>query len=132
LPAPALRNHHALEANTLSSFLISFKLTVWWLELTVVPFDKLRREMASKEVQGVAKSGMDPTIKPHISELPFTWANWHKHINWLNTNTVIVLPLIGVIASFYTPLLQETFFAAIVYYFITGLGITAGARPLLL
>jgi len=83
--------------------------------------------MASKDVQEVTKGGIDPTIKPHISELPFTWANWHKHINWLNTNTVVVLPFIGVIASFYTPLQQETFFAAVVYYFITGLGITAGA-----
>jgi hypothetical protein len=83
--------------------------------------------MPSKDVQGVTKGGIDPIIKPHISELPFTWTNWYKHINWLNTNTVIVLPLIGVIASFYTPLRQDTLFAAIVYYFITGLGITAGA-----
>jgi stearoyl-CoA desaturase (Delta-9 desaturase) len=83
--------------------------------------------MASKDMPCVTKSGIDPMIKPHISELPFTWANWHKHINWLNTNTVIVLPIIGVTAAFYTPLLQETFFAAVVYYFITGLGITAGA-----
>jgi len=84
--------------------------------------------MAMKDVQGVIKGGIDPIIiKPHISEMPFTWANWHKHINWLNTNTVIVLPTIGVIAAFYTPLQQETFFAAIAYYFITGLGITAGA-----
>jgi hypothetical protein len=83
--------------------------------------------MAMKDVQGVAKGGIDPIIKPHISELPFTWANWHKHINWLNTNTVIVLPTIGVIAASHTPLQQETFFAAVAYYFITGLGITAGA-----
>jgi hypothetical protein len=83
--------------------------------------------MAMKDVQGVTKGGIDLIIKPHISELPFTWANWHKHINWLNTNTVIVLPIIGIIAAFYTPLQQETFFAAIAYYFITGLGITAGA-----
>jgi hypothetical protein len=82
--------------------------------------------MASNDVQGVTKGGIDPIIKPHISELPFTWANWHKHINWLNTNTVIVLPIIGIIGAIYTPLLQETFFAAVVYYFITGLGITAG------
>jgi stearoyl-CoA desaturase (Delta-9 desaturase) len=85
------------------------------------------KKMALKNVQAVKKGGIDPTTKPHISELPFTFTNWHKHINWLNTNTVIVLPIIGLIASFYTPLRRETLFAAIAYYFITGLGITAGA-----
>jgi fatty-acid desaturase len=84
--------------------------------------------MATKDTQDVTKGGTNPIVKPHISELPFTWTNWHKHINWLNTNTVIVLPIIGVIAAFYTPLRQETFFAAVVYYFITGLGITAGVN----
>ncbi len=82
--------------------------------------------MATKDVQAVTKGGIDPAMKPHISELPFTLTNWHKHINWLNTNTVIVLPIIGVVAAFYTPLQQRTFFAAVLYYFITGLGITAG------
>jgi stearoyl-CoA desaturase (delta-9 desaturase) len=87
--------------------------------------------MASKNAHAVRKGGIDPANKPHISERPLTWTNWYKHINWLNTNTVIVLPIIGAIASFYTPLRRETFFAAIAYYFITGLGITAGASFLL-
>jgi len=86
--------------------------------------------MASGDVQAARKDGINPTAKLHISELPFTWTNWYKHINWLNTNTVITLPIIGLIASFYTPLREETFFAAVAYYFITGLGITAGASLL--
>ncbi len=83
--------------------------------------------MAANDAQAVPAAGTHPIVKPHISELPLTWANWPKHINWLNTNTVIVLPAVGVVAAFYTPLQQETFFAAVAYYFITGLGITAGA-----
>jgi hypothetical protein len=31
--------------------------------------------MATKDVQRVTNGGIDLIVKPHISELPFTWAN---------------------------------------------------------
>ncbi len=64
--------------------------------------------------------------EPHISELPITWGNWYKHVNWLNTLFVILIPLFGLIGAYFVPLHPYTALFAIIYYFNTGLGITAG------
>lgn len=63
---------------------------------------------------------------PHISELPFTWQNWHQHINWLNTYFVVLVPLMGFIGAYYTPLRLYTAIFSVFYYAVTGIGITAG------
>jgi stearoyl-CoA desaturase (Delta-9 desaturase) len=65
--------------------------------------------------------------RQHISDKPFTLANWYEHINWLNTTVTVIIPIIGLIAAYFTPLHRATLVCAIAYYFITGLGITAGA-----
>jgi stearoyl-CoA desaturase (delta-9 desaturase) len=67
----------------------------------------------------------DPT-KPHITETPMTAANWYKHINWLNVTLIIGVPLYGMIMAYWTPLYWKTAVWAFMYYFMTGLGITAG------
>jgi len=64
--------------------------------------------------------------KPHISELPMTMRNWHKHINWLNTTFILLIPMCGMVASHWVPLRLATLLFAFTYYFNTGLGITAG------
>ena len=64
--------------------------------------------------------------KPHITEMPLTRANWYHHVNWLNVFFIIIIPLYGCIAAWWTPLRWETAIWAVVYYFMTGLGITAG------
>ncbi len=64
--------------------------------------------------------------KTHISELPVTWKNWYKHINWLNTTFILLIHFAGMIAAYWVPLHFKTLIFAIVYYFNTGLGITAG------
>ncbi|CEJ88180.1 Putative Acyl-CoA desaturase 1 [[Torrubiella] hemipterigena] len=71
----------------------------------------------------------DPT-KVHISELPMTWSNWYKQVNWLNTTFVVFLPISGFIAAYFVPLQLYTAIFAVVYYFNTGLGITAGYHRL--
>lgn len=68
--------------------------------------------------------------KPHISEQPMTLKNWYKHINWLSTTLIIFLPLMGVIASYFVPLQLNTALFAVLYYFFSGLGITAGYHRL--
>lgn len=65
---------------------------------------------------------------PHISELPMTWQNWHRHLNWLNVFFVIIIPILGLRAALWTPLHPYTAVFAAVYYFNTALGITAGMR----
>ncbi|KAI2636976.1 acyl-CoA desaturase 1 [Hypomontagnella submonticulosa] len=68
--------------------------------------------------------------KPHITEFPITWDNWYKHVNWLNTTFIIFVPLMGLIAAYWTPLHPKTAIFAVIYYFNSGLGITAGYHRL--
>jgi stearoyl-CoA desaturase (Delta-9 desaturase) len=85
----------------------------------------------------MASTAVDPTVvkrtpspkpesqnrpKPHITDLPITWDNWYKHVNWLNVYFIGAIPLIGCIAAIYTPLRIETAIWSVVYYFATGLG----------
>jgi stearoyl-CoA desaturase (delta-9 desaturase) len=64
--------------------------------------------------------------KMHISEQPVTFSNWYRHIDWVNVVFVAVIPFFGLIAALSTPLVWKTGIWALVYYFLTGLGITAG------
>lgn len=64
--------------------------------------------------------------KPHITEQPMTWTNWYQHLDWLSIFFIIVVPLMGFVAAFNVPLRLYTALFAVVYYFNTGLGITAG------
>jgi stearoyl-CoA desaturase (delta-9 desaturase) len=66
------------------------------------------------------------TKQPHITDQPMTWSNWHKHIAWVNVTFVALIPLFGLIMTYSTPLLWKTAVWALIYYFMTGLGITAG------
>lgn len=68
--------------------------------------------------------------KLHISEQPITLCNWHRHVNWINTALILIIPVFGCIAAFYTHLRLSTAVWAIIYYFWTGLGITAGYHRL--
>lgn len=62
----------------------------------------------------------------HISEQPFTLQNWHKHINWINSTIVVIIPVIGFLLAPFTHLYWKTAVLALLYYVYTGLGITAG------
>lgn len=55
-----------------------------------------------------------------------TKKNWYKHVNWLNVFLIVGIPLLGCIQAFWTPLYWQTAVWAVAYYFMTGLGITAG------
>lgn len=68
--------------------------------------------------------------KLHISEKPVTFGNWYQHINWINTTLILIVPVGGIVAAFYTQLKTATAAWAILYYFWTGLGITAGYHRL--
>jgi hypothetical protein len=86
---------------------------------------------ASQPPSGMAKPS-DPTRKkydpkkPHITEEPITRSNWYKHVNWLNVTLIVGVPIYGLIAAYWTPLQLKTAIWAVAYYFMTGLGITAG------
>jgi len=64
--------------------------------------------------------------KSHITDQPMTKKNWYKYVNWLNVTLIVGIPLMGCIAAFWTPVYLKTALFTVVYYFATGLGITAG------
>jgi len=64
--------------------------------------------------------------KWNIRDDPITWSNWYKHINWLHTPLLIAIPVLSIYGLFTTSLTKYTAIWAVVYYFVTGLGITAG------
>jgi len=68
--------------------------------------------------------------KPHIQDTPMTWSTWWKHVDWLNVYFIIVIPMMGCYWAWYTPLQTKTAIWSIVYYFNTGIGITAGYHRL--
>ncbi|RIB22526.1 omega9 fatty acid desaturase [Gigaspora rosea] len=68
--------------------------------------------------------------KWHIRDDPITWQNWYKHLNWLHTSILLSTPFIALYGFFTTEIQLKTLIWAIVYYFITGLGITAGYHRL--
>lgn len=76
------------------------------------------------------ETGKDGKPKKHISEQPFTLTNWHQHINWINTTIIILIPLAGLLCVPFVPLVPKTAVFAFVYYFFSGLGITAGYHRL--
>jgi hypothetical protein len=73
-----------------------------------------------------SKPSMFPSKKIHIADQPMTLSNWHQHISWINVIFVAGIPLFGIIMAYSTPLLLKTALWALFYYFLTGLGITAG------
>lgn len=66
------------------------------------------------------------TKKVHIADTKMTLKNWYKHVDWLNVYFIIGIPLYGCIQSLWVPLQLKTAVWAVLYYFYTGLGITAG------
>jgi stearoyl-CoA desaturase (delta-9 desaturase) len=53
-----------------------------------------------------------------------------KQLNWVNVTILFGLPIISLVGLFSTPLRWQTALLAFVYYFFTGLGITAGYHRL--
>ncbi|CAN6619694.1 acyl-CoA desaturase 1 [Trichomonascus vanleenenianus] len=72
------------------------------------------------------KCETDEKTKVHISNQPLTWSNWHKKVNWLNTTLIFIIPVVGLLYAPFVKLQWKTFVWAVGYYFLTGLGITAG------
>jgi stearoyl-CoA desaturase (delta-9 desaturase) len=59
-----------------------------------------------------------------------TWSNWWRHMNFLNIFLIVCVPMLGCWAALYTPLYRKTLIWTVIYYFNTGIGITAGYHRL--
>ncbi|KAJ3764382.1 delta 9-fatty acid desaturase [Lentinula raphanica] len=70
------------------------------------------------------------TIRNTKALPPVTWSNLLSELNWLSVYILTVPPLVGIVGAFYVKLQWQTAIWAVVYYFMTGLGITAGYHRL--
>ncbi|KAH8917053.1 hypothetical protein BT69DRAFT_1355059 [Atractiella rhizophila] len=90
-------------------------------ETTAVDSDYVDRALPDSYVQRALRTKPLP---------PITWNNWWKEINVVSTTALTVVPLLAIYGALTTPIQLKTFIWAIVYYFYTGLGITAGYHRL--
>ncbi|CAG8551115.1 20909_t:CDS:2, partial [Dentiscutata erythropus] len=80
-----------------------------------------------------AKVAPDTQTKPknwHIRDDPITWKNWYKHVNWIHAVLLLSTPLIALYGLLFIEIQRKTVIWAVFYYYITGLGITAGHHRL--
>ncbi|KAJ7759652.1 delta 9-fatty acid desaturase protein [Mycena metata] len=61
---------------------------------------------------------------------PISWRNLRSELDWVNVVMVPLVPLISLLGAYRTKLRWETALFAVVYYFYTGVGITAGYHRL--
>ncbi|KIJ61753.1 hypothetical protein HYDPIDRAFT_115572 [Hydnomerulius pinastri MD-312] len=61
---------------------------------------------------------------------PVAWNNWWRELHWGRFTLMIIMPLYTFIAAYYTPLQRETAVWMVAFYFLSGMGITAGHHRL--
>ncbi|KAI9274165.1 stearoyl-CoA desaturase [Sporodiniella umbellata] len=86
---------------------------------------EILQSMDRTKTEGM-KGPLPKTQMPPLFDQPVTNKNWYKFVNWPQSILLISTPLIALYGIFTTELTRKTMIWAIVYYFITGLGITAG------
>ncbi|KAJ6500907.1 hypothetical protein C8R45DRAFT_1071408 [Mycena sanguinolenta] len=75
-----------------------------------------------------------PEVENYVSHVlkttkplpPITFQNLLASLNWIGVVVITLPPLISVIGAYTTPLRWQTALFSVLYYFYTGLGITAG------
>ncbi|KAI0659273.1 delta 9-fatty acid desaturase protein [Cubamyces menziesii] len=70
------------------------------------------------------------TLKNQKERPPIGWNNWWKELNYLSLTILTVTPAIAIWGAFHVPLMWQTAAFSVLYYFFTGLGITAGYHRL--
>jgi len=82
------------------------------------------------EADDVPRSYVQHTLDTTEPLPPVGLHNWWKELNWLNVSLLTFTPGIAIYGAFTTKLVWQTAVWSVVFYFITGLGITAGYHRL--
>ncbi|KAI9487612.1 MAG: fatty acid desaturase-domain-containing protein [Benjaminiella poitrasii] len=69
---------------------------------------------------------MSNPVLPPLFDEPTTLQNFASHVNWFQSILLISTPLMAIYLASKTELQTKTLYWSLIYYFITGLGITAG------
>ncbi|KAL1919504.1 uncharacterized protein VTP21DRAFT_2197 [Calcarisporiella thermophila] len=76
-----------------------------------------------------SSSGKKEKLEP-LFDGPITFSNWYKYVNWVHVVILIGTPLASIYGLLTVELQRKTLIWAVVYYFITALGITGGYHRL--
>lgn len=113
----------------LSSFFILF-LSTMATATTTTTVNELREANAYPPyAYTVTEERKLPLANPEMPPLfdePTTLQNFTKHVNWFQSILLISTPLLAIYFAATTELKTKTLIWALFYYFVTGLGITAG------
>lgn len=93
----------------------------------------ISEEKTQSKMASTSEPNRNPNYNPkkrHITEDPITRRNWYKHVNWLNVTLIVGVPIAGLVTAIWTPIKIYTAIFTVLYYFATGLGITAGYHRL--
>ena len=81
--------------------------------------------MTNIKAQKLATAAV-PTPMEKPKDSGFVTVTDKTEINWIHSIMLFGIPLISLVGVFTTPLQLNTFIFAVIMYFWTGLGITAG------
>lgn len=88
-------------------------------------------EEALRQKEGDKKEGYDHHYGPEVEAKSYTdLADFVKHINVINSIILVGAPIAGIYGMLTVPLVWQTALFSVIYYFYTGLGITAGYHRL--
>ncbi|VDC07350.1 unnamed protein product [Peniophora sp. CBMAI 1063] len=73
---------------------------------------------------------VEHTLKTQKAKPPVTWENLFSELNYLSLAILTITPSIAIYGIFTTKWCWQTALWSVIYYFITGLGITAGYHRL--
>ncbi|KAF8833648.1 delta 9-fatty acid desaturase protein [Paxillus ammoniavirescens] len=92
----------------------------------------LANELNSDQIstKAIPENFVSYTLKHQETHPPVTWSNWYREIHWLYLFIFCILPTLGLIAAWSTPLRLVTFLWSAIYIHITALGITTGYHHL--
>ena len=89
------------------------------------------KEKALKDEQpsdlNVPDNFVDWTVRHTKPRPPLSWTNFWRELNYISIAVLTITPSIALWGVLHVPLQSKTFLFAFLYYFYTGLGITAGS-----
>jgi hypothetical protein len=62
-----------------------------------------------------------------VTDDVFAGLPWYQRVNWIHVTILFGTPVLALYGVLTTPMRWETIVWALFYYFVTGMGITAGA-----
>jgi len=83
-------------------------------------------EETAVEADAIDDNYVSKTLAKDKPLPPITLKNWYKELNTISTLALTIVPALSIYGAFTTRLSMATFIWSVVYYFFTGLGITAG------